>query len=490
MKKHFNTLSIAVLLLAGYACSNDSNAYEPVPKPDTESPTPDPEPEPEPEPILELDAIPASAQRIGDVAKGYDFLINGNYMSSGVPYDAFVQGFGQDNSNVLERSGDNAIIGYEYTAVDAANGVRIVSPNCMSCHAGLINNEFIVGLGSHAADFTINRAVNMALVSNGISFLYGGQESNEWEAFDQFRKSIEAIGEKTLTETRGANPADKITRVLASHRDKNSLEWTDTPYVNVSDEVIPTDVPAWWLLKKKNAMFYHAIGRKDFCKSFIGSSLLTLDDKTKAEEIDPKMPDVLAYIYSIEAPEYPFEIDTDLAAQGKPVFEENCVKCHGSYGETEEYPNLLVSLTSIGTDPALSNLYTTPSTVNEYFLDWFNTGWFGTGTTGLEFKAEGGYIAPPLDGVWATAPYFHNGSVATIAEVLNSSERPKYWSRSFNSTDYDKENLGWNYTVETSKVDKETYDTTIKGYGNQGHNFGDELTSVQRLALLEYLKTL
>ncbi|MDB2607186.1 c-type cytochrome, partial [Zobellia sp.] len=264
----------------------------------------------------------------------------------------------------------------------------------------------------------------------------------------------------------------------------------DTPYISIIDEVIPTDVPAWWLLKKKNAMFYHAMGREDFCKSFIGSSLLTLDDKTKAEELDPKMPDVLAYIYSLEAPSYPFEIDAELAEQGKPVFEENCIKCHGTYGESEEYPNLLVALSTIGTDASLSDLYTTPSEANDYFLDWFNTGWFGTGEAGLEFDAEGGYIAPPLDGVWATAPYFHNGSVANIAEVLNSLERPKYWSRSFNSADYDQSNLGWIYTEQIAKIDSETYDTTLKGYGNGGHTFGDNLTEPQRFALLEYLKTL
>ena len=488
MKKHLNILALIGLLFLGYACSSDSTEYESVPNPDEEAPTP--QPELEPDEIIEVNAIPASPQRLGDADKGYEFLITGNYMSSGVPYDAFVQGSGGDNTNLLQRTGDNANIAYEYTAVNAANGVRIVSPNCMSCHASFINDEFVVGLGNHAADFTINRADNIGLVSAGVSLLYGGQESDEWEAYDQFRKSIEAIGPKTLTETRGANPADKITRVLAAHRDKNTLEWTDSPYVNVSDEVIPTDVPAWWLLKKKNALFYHGIGRKDFCKSFIGSALLTLDDQTKAEELDPKMPDILAYIYSLEAPAYPFEIDTDLAAEGKPVFEENCVKCHGSYGENEEYPNLLVALKTIGTDAALSDLYTTPSDVNDYFLDWFNTGWFGTGPAGLEFNAEGGYIAPPLDGVWATAPYFHNGSVATIAEVLDSSKRPTYWSRSFNSTDYDKENLGWNYTEEVSKIDKETYDTTLKGYGNGGHTFGDKLTDQQRLALLEYVKTL
>jgi len=360
----------------------------------------------------------------------------------------------------------------------------------MSCHAGFINDEFIVGLGNHSADFTINRADDIDLVSTAISLLYGGQESEEWQAYDQFRKGILAIGPKTITESRGLNPADKITQVLVSHRDKNTLEWVDEPMVEVDDEVIPTDVPAWWLLKKKNAMFYHGIGRKDFCKSFIGSSLLTLADKAKAEEVDEKMVDVLAYIYSLEPPSYPFDIDTGLAAQGKPIFEENCVKCHGSYDSDGEYPNLMVSLETVGTDPELSNRYTQSSELNDYFLDWFNTGWFGSGTAPLQLFAEGGYIAPPLDGIWATAPYFHNGSVPTLADVLNSKNRPVYWSRSFNDTDYDIEKMGWNYVRENSKTSKNTYDTTFKGYGKEGHIFGDELSETERQSLLEYLKTL
>lgn len=164
-----------------------------------------------------------------------------------------------------------------------------------------------------------------------------------------------------MTETRGSNPADKITQVLIAHRDKSTLEWQDTPLVDIPEEVIPSDVPAWWLLKKKNAMFYHAIGRLDFCKSFIGSSLLTLGDATMAAEIDAKMVDVLAYIQSLEAPEYPFSVNQDLAQQGKQLFENTCATCHGTYGNSPNYPNLLVTLKSVGTDPELSDHYTKSS---------------------------------------------------------------------------------------------------------------------------------
>ena len=442
------------------------------------------------EEVIEVDKLPEYTQRSGNPNVGYEYLISGDYMSSGIPYDAFLRGFGADNSNELGRTGDNAVISYDYTAVNASNGVRVVAPNCLQCHAGKINDDLIVGLGNHAADFTMNRADDIGLLNTAISFLYGGQTSEEWLAYDQFRKSIVAIGPKTITETIGVNPADKITQVLVSHRDKNTLEWSDEPYVTVDDEVIPTDVPAWWLLKKKNAMFYHAIGRADFSKSFIGSSLLTLLNKDKAEELNEKMVDVLAYINSLEPPQFPYSIDSNLSEQGKTIFEANCASCHGTYDTNATYPNFIVSLKTIGTDPELSNHYSTSSTVNNYFLDWFNSGWFGSGENALEIVADGGYIAPPLDGVWATAPYFHNGSVPTLEDVLNSKQRPSIWSRTFDSSDYDQIKLGWNYTVETSKSGIDTYDTSLKGYGNGGHTFGDDLTDSERKALLEYLKTL
>ncbi len=486
--KYVSFLYYSLLILCLVSCSNDSiekiNTADNIP-PTTGTPEPTAS-----EPVVEVDFIPGTSQRNGDAMLGGEYLISGDYMSSGIPYDAFIAGFGENSENVLNRTGDNAVIPPNYTAVTASNGIRVVAPNCISCHASTLNNEFVIGLGSHDSDFTINRADNISLLNSAVSFLYGGQDSEEWKAYDQFRKSIIAIGPKTITKTRGSNPADKITQVLISHRDKNTLEWSDEPLVFLNDEVIPTDVPAWWLLKKKNAMFYTAMGRMDYCKSFIGSSLLTMGNAIKAEEVDAKMVDMLAYIYSLEAPPYPFEVDQELVNLGKPLFDNNCASCHGTYGDEESYPNLRVSLNSIGTDPELSNLYNQSSEFNAYFMDWFNTGWFGSTENPLRIIAEGGYIAPPLDGIWATAPYFHNGSVPTLKGVLNSMARPKYWSRTFDDTDIDTVNMGWNYTVENSKVDKNTYDTTLKGYGNKGHIFGDELTDAERLAIIEFLKTL
>jgi hypothetical protein len=111
-----------------------------------------------------------------------------------------------------------------------------------------------------------------------------------------------------------------------------------------------------------------------------------------------------------------------------------------------------------------------------------------------------GYQAPPLDGVWATAPYFHNGSAPTVYRVLNSKARPKVFTRSYRSgeDDYDPVRLGRKVTVlqtppgaDASGFERrKVFDTTRPGQGNGGHTFGDDLTDDERIAVIEYLKTL
>ena len=472
--KYYITFLITILIFL--SCNNDDSSDSPN---NIEHEKPN----------YETITIPKYSQRIGDANKGYKYLTTGDYMSSGIPYEAFLLGFGKDFSNELNRTGDNAVISHKFNAIQAKNGTKIVAPSCLQCHASKINNQFIVGLGNTYNDFTKNRAGQIATLSTGIKLLYG-DNSKEWDAFVNFKKNMNLVGPASVTKTIGVNPADKTTMILIANRDKNSLELLNSPAIGVSEEVIPSDVPAWWLLKKKNALFYHAIGRQDFSRSMITMVLATIENKEKAEEVDAKMKDILAYIYSLEAPKYPFDINQSLAKEGEKIFNNNCKTCHGSYGTNNSYPNKLVSLKTIGTDSALSNFYTDDSSESTYFKNWFNTGWFGSGSNSLLVKAEGGYIAPPLDGVWATAPYFHNASVPTIEDVLNSKNRPKYWSRTFDNTDYDKEKIGWNYTTENAKVNSKIYDTTIKGYGNAGHTFGDKLNDSERKAVLEYLKTL
>ena len=201
---------------------------------------------------------------------------------------------------------------------------------------------------------------------------------------------------------------------------------------------------------------------------------------------------------SIDAPKYTRSIDKALARQGEKLFLAHCAGCHGTYAERDEdewYPNLLIPLGVIGTDDVVANggvLYAPE------LVEWYNASFYGRITRMEPDDPFPGYMPPPLDGIWATAPYLHNGSVPNLEGVLNSKARPKVWKRiDYDSTNFDEERIGWPYVelaygqAEAPEAErKHIYDTTYWSQANEGHTFGDALTVAERRALLEYMKTL
>jgi len=428
--------------------------------------------------------IEATPQVVGDAVAGKEYLINGDYVRSGVPSGIALPLLSSQNR--LERTGESAELPYDFNLVNHPNGAQLVVPSCLSCHGQILNGELIIGLGSVEQDYTKDRSEDLTLIDAAIPFLYG-ENSPEWEAYQPFRRASLALGSNIITSVRGPNLATRTTGILASHRDPETLEWLDTPQFSEPVNSLPSDVPAWWLLKKKNAMFYDGSGRGDFRKFLMGTSTLTIENRLEAEEIFKEFDDIHAYINSLEAPKYPNEIDMEKAAIGEDLFYQTCAKCHGTYGDNETYPNLLVSVDKVGTDPS----YVRRNAAETDFINWMNNGWFYTGRSAEAYlEYNDAYIAPPLDGVWATAPYLHNGSVPDLASLLNSPERPTYWKRDFSTRDYDMDKMGWKYESVDAANDTETYDTTVEGFGNQGHYYGDGFTEEERSAVLEYLKTL
>jgi mono/diheme cytochrome c family protein len=430
-------------------------------------------------------SIPPSPQRKGNADSGFNYIITGDYVNSGLPLSLFRMGIGRDKRNFLNRSGANAEIRYDFNLVTAANGEAIVVPNCLQCHAQVFEDSLIVGLGNANGDFTPGRNFDSKMAA-GLLEGYMKLHPNKASAMNEFMRAGKAIGDKIYTEVKGVNPADRLTAVLIAQRDKNTLEWKDSASVQLPEQVIPSDVPAWWLLKKKNGMFYNGFGRGDFGRFLMGAILLTVNDTLHANKVDAHMNDVLAYMNSLKPPNYPRPVDQPLASKGQVIYETNCAKCHGFYGKYASHPNYLIPQHVIGTDSLLNHSNYQYSDM----IDWFNTSWFAKGDHPAQLVPFNGYIAPPLDGVWITAPYLHNGSVPTIEALLDSRKRPMYWSRNFARTEYDYVALGWVFTPEPKPGGRSVYNTTLPGYGNYGHTFGDKLNDDERKAVLEYLKTL
>lgn len=429
--------------------------------------------------------IPPSEQRPGDSATGYNYLTTGDYLKSGIPYNYYLMLNGKDKNNFLNRTGKNANVKYSFNVVTTNNGVDVVVPTCLQCHAQEFEGKLYVGLGNSFADFSNIAKQNNILNSTAVKFMQT-LSPKQYEAAKPVLTVFDAIYPQLQSEVQGVNTADRLAALLVAHRNPQTLEWIPTAQLDIPSEVIPTDVPAWWILKKKNAMFYNGFGRGDFGQFLMLSNLLTVKDSSEAREVNEHFGDVLTFIKSIQPPKYPDVINDQLAAEGEQIFNVTCSKCHGTYGEGGKYPNLLIPEAIIQTDSSLfkSNYQ------NPQFIGWFNRSWFAQGEHPARLEPYNGYIAPPLDGIWITAPYLHNGSVPTLEAVLNSSERPRYWKRDFVHPEYDYDKIGWKYEVKDKPERRTVYNTDLPGYRNIGHTFGDKLTDEERKAVIEYLKTL
>lgn len=434
--------------------------------------------------------VSATPQRPGDPAAGYRALVNAPYVGCGLPYRVYRRLSPEpDPEDLLPgREGRNAELPYNLSAHVNADGVEIVSPNCLTCHASHFEGELVVGLGNEFLDFT--RDPRSAANEAGL-YVVGDGETAAWQ---RWADRIEGIAPYIQTSTLGANPATNLTWALMAHRDPKTLEWSPTPLLEPPPrEPLPLSVPPWWRMQKKNAMFYTTIGRGDHARFMIMASMLCADSVEEAEAADAYAPDMRAFIESLQPPDYPFPIYAALAERGRAVFEASCSQCHGTYGENASYPNLVIPLEVVSTDPAYALTATDGSL--DRFYDWVTHSYYGESA---EMSPTRGYIAPPLDGVWATAPYLHNGSVPDLRSLLASWLRPEFWRHRLHPRTYDPTVLGWEYeqlqhgksAVSDIDAKARVYDTTLPGYGNGGHLFGDDLTDAERTAVIEYLKTL
>ena len=112
-------------------------------------------------------------------------------------------------------------------------------------------------------------------------------------------------------------------------------------------------------------------------------------------------------------------------------------------------------------------------------------------TTSKPFNSLLAYKARPLNGIWATAPYLHNGSVPTLYDLLlpvdaeeGEPRRPEVFY--VGSREFDPDRIGF-----ASSDGPFEFDTSRPGNSNKGHVYGaGNLSEEDRMALLEYLKTL
>lgn len=249
------------------------------------------------------------------------------------------------------------------------------------------------------------------------------------------------------------------------------------------------------------------------------------------------------------------KVDLPLASRGKALYTENCAYCHApdpkprdqrlAPSRDPEWKMRVVPISIVGTDP------TTADNIADHRFDISRLGWtkselskldvrpYGASLDEVDFKsissAKGlayitayvenrayqdagigprqrkemdgyglpigvqekrGYKARPLDGIWATPPFLHNGSVPNLFELLSPvyERQAQLWVGNF---EFDPERVGYRSDKFPGGF---LLDTRVTGNGNGGHEFRDgcrqegvigrALSPDERLALIEYLKVL
>lgn len=263
-------------------------------------------------------------------------------------------------------------------------------------------------------------------------------------------------------------------------------------------------------------------------------------------------------------------IDREKAVRGKALFDEYCEGCHNLIDRDDPDRRIVATMTRVsdmGTDHTMAgngftyqgysgifrnqyvgldvgnislnrkapvavlldkatlNVVATPDPDNSFTQRWYHwienliTAFFGNlsfstikqgrydpDTTSNPLASLNAYKGRSLNGIWATAPYLHNGSVPTLYDLLlpkkreGDPEEGEYRPDQFEvgSREFDPIKVG----LKSSGYKSFTFDTNFPGNSNAGHeyasgktaqpngNFSPPLSKEERINLLEYLKTL
>jgi cytochrome c peroxidase len=257
--------------------------------------------------------------------------------------------------------------------------------------------------------------------------------------------------------------------------------------------VVPMDTPALFRMDRR-ARFGQA-GHMNDARSatylmtyYLGAGRNTAVEEDVLNPSPAKVSAMVEYMEQLSAPP-PSEPNADQVARGKAVFAAaRCGTCHNvrEGGSNLLVPHRAGSEAVPGDDPELP--FGTIATDGARLVLWKgddiepggpemdgdgrDTGfedliWVALGR-GLVIGESEGYRVPDLSGVWASAPYLHNGSVPNLRALLSTQgERPATFNRS-------------GFEVNA----------TVWGNLNRGHEFGADLDDSQKNQLIAYLQSL
>jgi hypothetical protein len=387
-------------------------------------------------------------------------------------------------------------------------GIDQVGLNCAVCHTGTVRERpesprrIIAGMPAHQLE-----------LQNFFRFLLDCTTDERFTAdnvLGRIERSHEALGwldrvaYRYAVVPRTREQTLRVSRRLQLLLGDKVPDWgpgrvdTFNPYKGLQfnwqlDRLTPSeltgasDFPSLWNQKPRAHMQLHWDGNNDSVEernlsASLGAGVtpVTVDHRRLARVRD--------WIWDLRPPPYPFAIDTRKAARGRELYRKQCLECHADHqfkdGIVEgARVGTVEDIEAIGTDRYRLDAYSDVFAANQYTLYPDSSYRF------THFRKTGGYANQPLDGIWARAPFLHNGSVPTLRDLLeHPGARPKRFFRGYDVFDQEKVGFIGNVAEERGKRFF-AFDTSLPGNGNLGHAYGVNLRSAEKDEIVEYLKT-
>lgn len=402
--------------------------------------------------------------------------------------------------------------------------------SCATCHSADLFGTKVLGMTNRfpkANEFFI---AGKRAMSATPKFFYKKLMMPTPEEYAIFLKTKESVKHVGLKRPLALGLDTSLAQVGLSLARRNQDEyasynkWLENfPRRNKLSEVPADSKPAvWWNLKYKTRWLSDGsiISGNPIYTNFLWNEIGRGIDLKELESWLVKNYDVIkdltSYVFATKSPRYndyfPDSLSIDKAKKGEKLFLTSCSGCHGEYekgwnNDASTYEQQLETtkvwyhektpVKDVGTDPYRYEGM-------QYFANELNQLKISK-TIGTVVSPQKGYVPPPLVGIWARWPYFHNNSVPTLYDVLTPDyKRPKTYvavAAQDKELDFDKEKNGYPspHLVRESYRNNKNYffDTKIKGMGNMGHTkmlLNEDGTQKfdhdQKLEIIEFLKTL
>jgi hypothetical protein len=401
------------------------------------------------------------------------------------------------------------------------------SISCAACHSSRLFGKTVLGLTNRfvkANEVFLLAKVGTHLVTPHMLKTFAGADAGEMRLYARVQKNLAYVGAKQPV-TLGLDTSLAQVSLSLDHRGSDDYAEKDPRYSlrprpdMLTSQVADSKPAVWWNLKYKNRwlsdgsvisgnpiytnILWNEIGR--------GTDLHELENWF--EKNQSVIRDLTSAVFSTEAPRFtdffPAEhFDIAAAKRGEVVYRQRCARCHGNYDKvwSLDFAQGLpledqlrtwrvryhdqTPVVDVGTDPGRRLGMEPLERLNDLAI---------SKKIGVVIQKQDGYVPPPLVGIWARWPYFHNNSVPSLCAVLTRHEMrpPKYSAVEADdpARDFDSECNGYP-RQPLSKV-RSVYDTSRPGMRNVGHDEGiflkngkELLTRENKEDLIRFLQTL